>query len=496
MIFELILIAVALFAYFKIAKPYFSYLKYRKYGKGFYYPILGEMIEQEQDLKQHADADYSVHHALDKDPDQKLFVTNLGTKVKLRLIEPEIIKDFFSKSQYYQKDQTFIQNITRFLKNGIVFSEGNTWKESRKLFSPAFHYEYIQKLTPLINDITDTIFNLAVKNQELKNFDPIAQIQEITGRVIIASFFGEVIEGEKFQGLTIIQCLSHIINTLGNQTYSIMYFLFGSKYFELGVTEEHRKFNKFIAEFNKYLLQKIDQQIEIMSNELQTKGYIQNPCILAQLISTHKIDEITRNQLFQDFKTFYIAGMDTTGHLLGMTIYYVSQNKDIYTKLQSEIDSNTDQSAHGLIKNLPYLNAVIKETLRYYGPGNILFDRIAIKDHELAGIPIKKGTIVTPYAMSMQRNSKYYQDPHKYNPSRWLEKQSSDLHPDANIPFSAGQRKCIGEQLALLEARIILNKFIKMFDFTCPQDYKLMMNYKFLSEPVNPLPLQLTLRKQ
>lgn len=69
------------------------------------------------------------------------------------------------------------------------------------------------------------------------------------------------------------------------------------------------------------------------------------------------------------------------------------------------------------------MNAVIKETLRYYGPANILFDRIAISDHVLGGIPIKKGTIVTPYAVSLQRNSKFYENPHSYNPSRWLEKK-------------------------------------------------------------------------
>ncbi|KAL4488682.1 hypothetical protein ABPG73_020381 [Tetrahymena malaccensis] len=467
----------------------------RKYGNGSFFPIIGEIYEQDKDLKQHYNADYSIQHSLDKDPNQKIFVTNLGYSVKLRLIEPEIIKEFFLKSEYYEKDQTFIQNMKRFLHSGIVFSEGQLWKDSRKLFSPAFHFDYIQKLAPLVNDITDKIFDQAIKNKQLQNFDPIAQIQEITGRVIIASFFGEVIDEDKFQGLTIIQSLSHIINKLGNQTYSFLYFLFGSAYFQLGITQEERKFNRFMTDFNEYLLQKIHKQIESMQLELSTKGQIQNPCILAQLISTNQINQISIDQLFQNFKTFYIAGMDTTGHLLGMTTYYVSQNKEIYAKLQSEIDNNKDQSAHGLSK-LPYLNAVIKETLRFYGPGNILFDRIAIKDHELAGIPIKKGTLVTPYAMTMQRNAKYFTDPHSYNPSRWLEKQQNDLHTYAYIPFSAGQRNCIGQHLALLESRIILNKFFQMFDFTCSQDYKLIMSYTFLSEPVNPLPLKLTLRKQ
>lgn len=56
------------------------------------------------------------------------------------------------------------------------------------------------------------------------------------------------------------------------------------------------------------------------------------------------------------------------------------------------------------------------ETLRYYGPANFLFDRVALKDHELAGIPIKKGVNICLYAMTIHRNSKYFKEPHKFNP--------------------------------------------------------------------------------
>lgn len=135
--------------------------------------------------------------------------------------------------------------------------------------------------------------------------------------------------------------------------------------------------------------------------------------------------------------------MDTTGHLAGMIVYYLTQYKDIYATLKKEIDENTDESANGLA-HLPYLNAVIKEALRYYGPANFIFDRVAIKDHELGGIPIKKGTIVTPYFASIHRNGKYFENPHTFDPSRWLGNKAKDIPNYAYIPFSAGARNCIG----------------------------------------------------
>lgn len=122
----------------------------------------------------------------------------------MRLIEPEILKDFFNNIQYYIKDETYIGNIKRFASEGIVSSEGNQWKASRRLFSEAFHFDNIQKLTPLIQKIADQVLNEVVEKGKLNSFDPFPCMLEITGRAVIAAFFGETLENEKFKGLTII----------------------------------------------------------------------------------------------------------------------------------------------------------------------------------------------------------------------------------------------------------------------------------------------------
>jgi len=56
--------------------------------------------------------------------------------------------------------------------------------------------------------------------------------------------------------------------------------------------------------------------------------------------------------------------------------------------------------------------------------------------------------IVSPYAICIHRNTKYYDDPHTFNPSRWIGKKDADILAYTYTPFSAGARNCIGQHLA------------------------------------------------
>ncbi|EGR33766.1 hypothetical protein IMG5_039040, partial [Ichthyophthirius multifiliis] len=157
-------------------------------------------------------------------------------------------------------------------------------------------------------------------------------------------------------------------------------------------------------------------------------------------------------------------------------------------KLQKEILENTDNS-HKTLQALPYLNAVMKETLRYYGPTNNIMGRIAIKDHYLDNIFIYKGTSLNILSHAIHRNPIYYKDPHVFNPQRWIDQPN-------NIPFtfnsfSSGQRNCVGQHMAQMEARIIVNYFIKTFEFECDDNYEMIYVPSFLHGPLHKLRINL-----
>jgi cytochrome P450 len=71
------------------------------------------------------------------------------------------------------------------------------------------------------------------------------------------------------------------------------------------------------------------------------------------------------------------------------------------------------------LKKLNYIDLIQNETLRYYGPGNGVFDRMAMKDHLVEDIPISKGTLIGVQPMGNHYKEEYFKDPYEFRPERW-----------------------------------------------------------------------------
>jgi len=115
------------------------------------------------------------------------------------------------------------------------------------------------------------------------------------------------------------------------------------------------------------------------------------------------------------------------------------------------------------------------------------------KDHKLKDIYMRKGDMLNVDFFYNSYNPTYFQEPDTFDPERFLDKgKTQDAY--AFTPFSAGPRNCIGQHLALIEARVILAEFLLMFDFSLKENYNLTMDFKFLYEPVNPILVDLSVK--
>ncbi len=117
------------------------------------------------------------------------------------------------------------------------------------------------------------------------------------------------------------------------------------------------------------------------------------------MISNSDKNKLNITDLADEFATFYLAGTDTTAHLLLMSIWYLTQNRRVYDKLMAEVNEHiktiSDINKDSL-SQLKYMKNVLDEVGRVYGPGSGVFPRYATKDHVLADkLKIKKGTNVS-----------------------------------------------------------------------------------------------------
>jgi len=174
-----------------------------------------------------------------------------------------------------------------------------------------------------------------------------------------------------------------------------------------------------------------------------------------------------------------IAGSDTTASALSNAIYYLLSNPADLHWLQHEIEQFFPQATDGttdidptMLADMPWLNAVINETLRLQPPVPSGLNRApaAGSGGKMVGpYFIKEGTsvIVSPYVL--HRDPRYFSpDPDRFWPARWLDqnKAKTILDTAAFIPFSQGQANCVGKRLAIFELQYILVLLLGRFNIS------------------------------
>lgn len=161
--------------------------------------------------------------------------------------------------------------------------------------------------------------------------------------------------------------------------------------------------------------------------------------------------------------------MDTTSHLMALCLYYIAINPEVQEKLRKEV-MQQELSMDALIK-LPYLDSVVNETNRHYGFMLSIFPRVAIRDHQLGDLTIKKNTVVMFNWLGNFYNQKYFEKPMDFNPDRWTDGGKAVESEYVFIPFSSGKRVCIGKRLALLETKLLIAKTVRRFRVTLKEGY-------------------------
>lgn len=109
-----------------------------------------------------------------------------------------------------------------------------------------------------------------------------------------------------------------------------------------------------------------------------------------------------------------------------------------------------------------------------------------MKDVELV-----EGTLINPVFIGNHFNSAYFKDPYEWNPERWLNENKNMTNHHVFLPFSSGKRNCIGQHLAMTEAKIVLARFLQRYDYEIKEEIKMKMVFM-----VAPLPFPTLLTKK
>ncbi|KAI9374451.1 cytochrome P450 [Aspergillus egyptiacus] len=172
-------------------------------------------------------------------------------------------------------------------------------------------------------------------------------------------------------------------------------------------------------------------------------------------------------ELIDEAALFILAGSDTSAYTLTMATYYLLTNPDAMSRLRSELDPVRAYIRAGNweeVRKLPYLMAVVKETLRLATPVPGIMPRVVpeagvkVQGHFLPG-----GTIVSITHRCIHDNPKMFPEPAKFLPERWLGEKGKALDRWL-VAFSKGSRQCVGSPLAYQELGLTIAHLFGRFE--------------------------------
>ncbi|XP_075795521.1 thromboxane-A synthase isoform X5 [Pelodiscus sinensis] len=148
--------------------------------------------------------------------------------------------------------------------------------------------------------------------------------------------------------------------------------------------------------------------------------------------------------------------------------------------LRDHQDANEDIPDYQNVRELPYLDMVIAETLRMYPPA-FRFTRETLRDCVVRGQQIPAGAIVEIAVGHLHYNPEFWPEPEKFIPERFTAEAKLQHNPFAYLPFGAGPRSCIGMRMALLEMKMTLLRILQKFKFETSTETQIPLQLTSLS---------------
>lgn len=413
---------------------------------------------------------------------------------------PEMVHDFTVKNSMPKHPvvDDFMQNFGG--EGNMVSSEGSQWKKWRSAFNPGFSAAYLMTLVPSIVDNCDVFSSLMLARAKTNE---LFRMESATTNLTV-DIIGKVV-------------LDHDLNSQLRPNELVDSFISQTKWTPIGVQFNPIElidirmpimlaWNNF--KMNRYIGRLLDERFSTRSARNEATGGKRQKYVIDLALESYlkeaagagsetakeiaHMDPAFRTAAISNIKTFLFAGHDTTSSTICYAYYYLSKNPSMLARIRAEHDevfgpnpstTSAQLKTHAhLLNKLEYTTAVIKESLRLQPPASTV--RVGQPDFYLydpqTNEPIPtENLMLWAVDVGLHRNPAHWTDPHTFDPERFLQKTRDGKPEAANpayVPFSKGPRNCIGQELAMIESRIILALTVRLFDFAPAYDEIMTLN--------------------
>jgi cytochrome P450 len=343
-----------------------------------------------------------------------------------------------SEAQNYRKPDFQGDAIGDLLGDGLLLSEGDTWRRQRELARPAFSMD---RLSGMADRVTEHAERQIEPWDDRGTVDAEEEMTRVTLDVILDLMMG-------------VQLPEQRVRTIQDQLEPL-----GARFEPDPVRfaapgwapmPGDAKFGRAVDALEGVL-------DEIVAAREGTTGEEGPMDFLSVLLRARDRGEQSAEQLRDELMTMLLAGHDTTALTLTYTWFLLSEHPTVERRVHEEVDEVLDGDRPGWehVRQFDYVERTISEAMRLYPPVYTIFREPTV-DVELAGYEVDAGTTLMLPQWGVHRSERFWDDPEAFDPDRWLPERADGRPRFAYFPFGGGPRHCIGKHLAMLEAQLIV----------------------------------------
>ena len=358
----------------------------------------------------------------------------------------------------FEREPRLLRIFESFQGRNVLTTEGDDWERQRRLLTPAFSPKRMSGYMALMQAAIERCVHeeLPTSPGQQADIDVDAFTTRVTMDVILRTLFSHESSREETRQASVA------IRALSRQSMREVYWaLVPPEWFPYPGRAEMRGHLRTLQRL-------IAGHVEARSrrrSECHSEDEHPGGDVLDMMLAAGDGDSpLTPQEVLDNCMLLFGAGFDTSASALTWWIGVMATHPEVQEALQREVDAAyRDAVDLATMARLPLLNATIKEAMRLYPPSTALFTRVAKRDVEIAGVAVRKGTLVAAPIWQIHRNARYFPDPDRFAPARFLP-DAPAIPRGAFMPFGAGPRFCLGQQFASVEIALVAAHLVRHFD--------------------------------